>query len=178
MIEVGITSVCTDLADELRNLSSIAQDLLAKEAAISAMADIKVRVHQKGQASDGSQIGLYSPGYLKYRSGTYSDSKKNKRGVVTSAGIYSKGANARSKRRKFNRGTNPAVILSLTRQMESDMQIYAIKGGYAIGYSNRVNLNKALWNQTRYKKPIWALSTEEKERIQLIAKTYVEERIR
>jgi hypothetical protein len=178
MIEVGLTSVCSDIAEELRNLSEEVQDKIVRDAAINVMAEIKVRVHQQGKASDESQIGVYSDSYLKYRSGTYSDSKTNKKGAVTSAGRYSKGANIGKKRRKFNRGTDSRVILSLTRQMESDMQVQKIEGGYAIGYSNRKNLDKALWNQIRYKKAIWALSIKEKEIVKSIAQSYVENSIK
>lgn len=91
------------------------------------------RIHGQGLASNGGLIGNYSPGYLGYRE------------------------------RKANRGGDPKVIVSLTRQLENDWSVIATNKGYGIGFLNELNFNKSQWVQETYQKRIFDMTTGEKE---------------
>ena len=131
--------------------------------ASTAMASVRKRVHVDGKDSNNNDIGKYSAGYLKVRSGVYSDSKPLKKGskAVKSAGSFSKGKSKGSQRPKYQRGTDPKVILSLTRQMESDMILIPLENGCGIGYSNVDNFKKSQYNEKTYRKKIFSLTKNE-----------------
>lgn len=164
------------------NLNSIDKDSMLKEIASNVMPMIRMRVHEQGKDSDGSPIGTYSKGYMKVRTGNYPETvitkgkntgqfrDKKKKGQ---AGVFTKGANKGQPRPTYNRSTDSTVILSLTRQMENDMQVIKTDNGYGIGYSNQLNYNKAIWNEIRYKKDIWSLSVEELNVMESIAERYI-----
>lgn len=73
------------------------------------------RIHEKGIASDGGQIGTYSSDYLKLRQSKYKRNADNK------------------------------VIVSLTRQLENDYAVVATQNGYGVGFNNEFNLQKMKW---------------------------------
>lgn len=154
MIRIGsnLDEIVTLINSELEQLDI---DKMTKEQATTIMAKMRERIHERGQASDGSSIGTYTSQYLKIRNGTTS-----RKGV---------------KRMSYNRGTNPNVILSLTRQMESDMIVIPVEKGHGIGYSNKENYNKKIWNEKRYGKDIFSLSEEEEGVAEAIAERYVNE---
>lgn len=165
------------------NLNSIDKDSMLREIASSVMPMMKDRVHKQGRDADGSPIGTYSKDYMKVRTGNYPETvlkrgknkgqfrlKKEKEGQ---AGYFTKGPNKGQPRPRYNRSTDSAVILSLTRQMENDMQVIKTDNGYGIGYSNQLNYNKAVWNEIRYKKDIWGLSVEELNIMESIAERYI-----
>lgn len=125
------------------------------------------RIHIKGQASDGSQIGTYSKGYLAVRSGVYGNSEKfskgKSKGQIKNSGVYTKGKNKGSERPSYNRGTDPKIIVSLTRQLENDWSVIATDKGYGIGFKNKFNYQKARWVEARKKKKIFDLTATERE---------------
>ncbi len=179
-----------------QNIDSVNKIISGKDEFLRTVATIMVgkireRVHVKGQASNGSQIGKYSDAYMRVRTGLYSDSKvvksgktagkllsagkKSKRRVYDldlTGGQYSSGTGSKYKyekltggpeRPKYNRGIDRTVILSLTRQMESDLTVVATSTGYGIGYNNPFNYQKSQWAEAKYKKEIWNLTKEEKD---------------
>ena len=48
--------------------------------ASTVIGEVRKRIHVDGRASDGSQIGSYSRGYLKVRSGLYPSAKVGQSG--------------------------------------------------------------------------------------------------
>lgn len=65
-------TVTTNLKDVLTSLGEsfdqvFNNDYLLRPVAIELIPMITERIHNKGQGSDGSQIGSYSSAYLKYR---------------------------------------------------------------------------------------------------------------
>ena len=162
MITININNTLGDLDDRLSRLD---KDAMLRDVALSVYARMRKRVHVDGEAADGSQIGSYTKGYLTVRSGQFQNNRKQRgTGFVKAGkqkGEYTKGAKAGKKRVYYNRGTDRKVILSMTRQMENDMSVIPIPEGYAIGFSNPDNFQKAIWNETRYRKSIWKLSQEE-----------------
>lgn len=127
---------------------------------------VRNRIHEEGKKANGSPIGTYSSSYLKLRSGNYQNSGKfskgAKKGEVKNAGTFTAKANdkAGTPRPNYNRGTDPKVILSLTRQMEQDFVPIAENDEYGLGFNNPHNLEKAEWNEERYG-GVYELSAEE-----------------
>lgn len=91
------------------------------------------RIHIDGKAADNTPIGKYNPVYLKLRQSKYQRSSENK------------------------------VIVSLTRQLENDWSVIATPKGYAIGFLNSFNLQKARWVEETKGKNIFSLTTDEQQ---------------
>jgi hypothetical protein len=178
MVEFEVKGLDTLIA-KFKNFDT---DGMLLEIASTLKADIKHRVHVEGLASDGSKIGTYSTGYMKVRTGNFGNSGtyasgKNK-GKTKDSGVYVRGKNKGNPRTIYNRDNNSDVVLSLTRQMEKDMDATGpirIENGYGIGYSNDFNYEKAIWNEQRYKKPVWNLTKNEVNTVNEIVKKYVDE---
>jgi hypothetical protein len=89
------------------------------------------RIHEQGEASDGSQIGTYNSTYLKER------------------------------QRKYNRTADTKVVVSLTRQLENDYAVIATRAGYGVGFNNPFNMQKVRWVEEIKGKPIGDATQEE-----------------
>lgn len=89
------------------------------------------RIHIDGNASDGSPIGAYNPGYLKRRV------------------------------KYFKRTNDAKIVVSLTRQLENDWSVIATARGYGVGFKNPFNLKKARWVESIKDKKIFKLSSSE-----------------
>lgn len=142
--------------------------------ASTAMAEMKKRIHTEGKDSNESQIGNYSPAYIKVRTGLYNDAKKAKKGVK-SAGIASKGKSKGSERKKYQRNSDPKVILSLTREMEKNMMVVPLDKGHGIGWTNEDNFKKSQYNEKTYNKKIFNLTKKEREIVHGKAQDYINE---
>ena len=173
-IESNVAEVVNIIIGKLEDIDI--KGMTALQAS-TAIADMRKRIHVEGKDSNGAQIGTYSAAYLKVRTGLYSDAKKAKKGVK-SAGKFSKGKSKGGERPKYQRGSDPKIILSLTRQMESDMIIIPIENGAAIGYSNEFNFNKSQWNETKYKKNIFNLTEKEKERVFEVGQEFINDTVK
>jgi hypothetical protein len=154
------------IASELAKLSSFDALSVCKAQAVETVNMFRKRIHGEGKASDNSQIGTYSPGYMKVRTGNYVNSGhvsrgKNK-GKIKNAGVYVRGAKKGSPRPKYNRTGDTTVILSLTRQMENDLTVIPIDNGYGVGYHDSLNFQKAGWAEEKYRKKIFSLTPEER----------------
>lgn len=160
-------------------------DPILRTVALAVLPELRQRVHVEGKDSSGGQIGTYSPGYMKIRTGDFQNAGKNDSGFNTKGknSIFSTKTQqpikvkpgkqtAGSLRPRYNRTSDTKVILSLTRQMENDMSVVATGKGYGIGYNNPDNLKKARWNEATYKKKILTKLT--KEEIALAKKTAIE----
>lgn len=160
-------------------------DPILRTVALAVLPELRQRVHVDGQDSSGGQIGTYSPGYMKVRTGDFGNAGKNDSGFNTKGknSIFSTKTKqaikvkpgqqtAGSLRPKYNRTSDTKVILSLTRQMENDMSVIATGNGYGIGYNNPDNLKKGRWCEETYDKKI--LSKLTKEEIALAKRTAVE----
>ena len=137
-------SIINDIS---KKISKQETDKLLRTIASTLTAMMHNRVHVEGKDSNETQIGTYSPEYMKVRTGNF-ESKKIVRGV-----------NKGQSRKKYNRTGDTKVILSLTRQMENDLVVceenpIKTSYGYAIGYQNENNYDKLISLETRYKKKI------------------------
>lgn len=119
--ESNIGEVSARLSSELKSFEAggANSDILLRAVAVSALSEIKVRVHRDGTNSKGTPIGTYSNSYL-----------------------------ARRQKAPYNRTGDSKVIFSLTRNMENDLTVTAgDNGSYDIGFNNPDNAKKADWLQ-------------------------------
>lgn len=150
-ITSNVKEVSVRLYRRLLNISTPENlDKLSREIGITLAGEMRERIHERGEDSSGSQIGTYTPGYLRLR------------------------------QRKYNRTADPKVILSLTRQMENDFttgisnpEPTKTPDGYGIGFKNPDNFNKSQWNEEKYKKPIYNTTTTEKGQVRKIAEDFI-----
>lgn len=151
---------------------------------------VRKRIHKEGKKANGSPIGTYSSEYLKLRSGNYQNSDKFSRGAKKgqnkNAGTYTDRTIRLNKktgvftgedkvgkpRINYNRGSDPKVILSLTRQMEQDFVPIAENNVYGLGFNNPVNMDKAEWNEERYE-GVYELSEDELKIAEEIITNYI-----
>jgi hypothetical protein len=165
----------------IKKVEGVQGDLVARAAALAVLPEMKRRVHVDGKASDGSRIGNYSNAYLKLRTGNYGNSAKvtrgKNKGEKKDAGVFTKGKNKGQPRPKFNRTTDPKVVLSLTRQQENDMSVVPAGKGYGIGYKNQHNFDKSQYAEATYKKQIWKLTKEERQLAREVAEAEVKRQL-
>jgi hypothetical protein len=175
MIHSNVSQVVRARVDQLKQLQN--PDQMLRTVALAVLPELKKRVHVEGKASDGSQIGTYSPGYMKLRTGNYSNagrySKGKNKGKNKNAGTFSQGINIGKPRPQYHRSSDPTVILSLTRQMENDESVMPAGSGYGIGFINSDNFKKSQYNEQTYKKDIWKLTQEERALAIKVAKDYL-----
>lgn len=182
---IEFTSNMKEIIDQkLQQLKELKNnpDPILRTVALAVLPELLVRVHKDGKDSSGNQIGTYSPGYMKVRTGNYQNSGRVSRGknkgALKDAGKYTRGTNYKIygtivedtpkvglARPKYNRTTDTKVILSLTRQMENDTSVIDTPEGYGIGYLNPFNYQKALWCEETYKKPILTKLTDQEEQL-------------
>lgn len=170
----NITQVVKFKVDQLRQLQN--PDQMLRTVALAILPELKKRVHVEGKDSNGSQIGIYSPGYMKLRTGSYDNADRFKKGAKTgqnkNAGVSTSTGNPRP---QYHRTADPKVILSLTRQMENDLSVLPVGQGYGIGFNNPFNFQKSQWNEKTYGKRIWAMTEGERALALTVANEYVEQ---
>ena len=159
-IKIDVKKLVKNISEKIDGLE------ISRVVAVGMQGVVKNRIHVDGQAADGKQIGVYSKGYLALRTGNYKNSDKvtkgKKAGELKNAGKFSKGSKAGAARPKYNRTSDPKVILSLTRQMENDFSVIALGVGFGLGYKNKFNFDKARWAEKNYKKKIFNLTADER----------------
>jgi hypothetical protein len=151
-------------------------DQMLRTVALAVLPELKKRVHVEGEDSSGSQIGTYSPGYMKLRTGNYASAERFKKGAkkgeVKNAGVSKSTGKPRP---NYHRTGDTKVILSLTRQMENDLSVIAAGSGYGIGYNNPFNYQKSQWNEQTYGKRIWAMTQGERDLALKVAEDFVQQ---
>lgn len=110
-------------------------ETVSRAAAAAVLPELRERIHERGQMSDGSQIGVYSNTYLKYRQKPGKDHPQ--------------------------RSADPNVILSLTRALENSYVLAATEKAYTIGVDNPDSVKKIGWAEEKYG-VIYELTNEEK----------------
>jgi hypothetical protein len=178
-IKTNIGKVITSLGQDLETIFD--KNYLLRPVAIEVMPLMTQRIHQDGKASDGSQIGTYSNGYMVVRTGSYKNAGKitrgKNKGKLKDSGVKSKqrvatpfGKSAyayqnieadRVAREKYNRSSDTKVIVSLTRQLENDWSVLETPKGYGIGFTNSFNADKLSWVEEVKDKVIGALTQQE-----------------
>lgn len=157
---------------------------------VGLVGEVRKRIHVEGKKADGSDIGKYSNAYLKLRSGDYANADRFSKGVNKGqnknsgvftdrtirlnkqTGVFSGEEKVGKERPNYNRGTDPKIILSLTRQMEKDFVAIAENNEYGLGFTNMHNFDKATWNEERYK-GVYDLSERELELANSVVEDYI-----
>lgn len=134
-IKTNLAEVSERLTEKLNKLKD--KEYLIRPVCVDLIDLMTKRIHIDGIASDGTPIGTYSSGYLRFRQ---------------------KPPNNRTKEDK--------VVVSLTRQLENDWSIIATKTGYGIGFKNSFNMQKGRWVEA-IKKPFLGLTQSELQYAQL-----------
>jgi|SRR6476646_2900262 len=184
--------MASNIQELILELKSLQEDKTEYMRAVVSVlvGEVRQRIHVKGEKADGSNIGTYSSAYLKLRSGNYANagtfSKGAKKGQRKDAGTFTDRTIRLNKktgvftgeekvgkaRPNYNRGTDPKVILSLTRQMEQDFVAIAENNEYGLGFNNKDNFDKATWNEERYK-GVYNLSQQEIELAETTITDYI-----
>ena len=149
---ISISTNIPQVVDRLKiKLSALAdKDKVMRTVATGMLTAVSLRIHADGVATDGGQIGTYSEGYMKVRTGNFRTpeiSRGKKKGEV---------------RPRYNRTNDTKVVISLTRQMEDDFSIQPTQEGYGLGYNNPDNFKKVAYVEHTYNKKIFALTENEK----------------
>lgn len=126
---------------------------IIKTALSSVLPEHKNRIFKNGFDSKGVQIGTYG-------TKTISISKKNQ--ARNTGKTYFKGGYAEY---KSAIGKNPGFVnLRNTDQMMMDYGLITLGANtFGYGFQNEDNYKKSQWNETKYKKKIFALSKAEEE---------------
>ena len=190
-VKTNISKVSSELVGKLKQLQE--RDQLLRAVATNVLMTMKERIHKDGVAADGSQIGTYSDGYMKVRTGNFKNADRYTRGkkagktknsgVFTEAvirlnketGVFTGEEKVGKARPRYNRTGDTKVICSLTRNMENDIKVLPTKDGYGIGYSNDVNGEKVGWLEETYQKPIFTIGDLERTVITETIQTYLNE---
>jgi hypothetical protein len=189
MISININSA--ELLRRITQIQSLDTDRMTKEQATTVNGMMHTRIFENGRASDGSQIGTYSEGYMKIRTGNYGNSsthsKGKNKGKPKDSGTYTRGSMKGQARPKYNVGNDTKVILSLTREMQMDMNVTSLNKGYGIGFLKNPNRSKgktfthmdiAMNAERVYGKKIFSMSNEEQKGANAIAERYINEALK
>lgn len=177
-VSTNLEQFSADLAEAIKK--ALDPETCLRPALLEQVKTMHRRIHVDGQASDGGQIGLYSKGYLAVRSGIFQNSPRVSRGVnkgkTKNAGTFTSRAEEKKVgkfRPNFHRGTDPKVIISLTRQLENDYAVVAsAPNGYGISFNNQINYDKSTYVEKTYGKDIFPMTAaEEKDFIALVEET-------
>lgn len=134
-LKTNLPEVTERLRQKLTKLAD--NEYLLRPVCVDLIDLMTKRIHMDGIASDGTPIGTYSSGYLRYR-----------------------------QKPPNNRIKDSKVVVSLTRQLENDWSVIATKNGYGIGFKNSFNLQKGRWVEA-IKKPFLTLTASELKYAQL-----------
>jgi len=148
-----------NIQDVVRNIteriSKINVPEMTKEMATTTAALMRNRIHQQGEASDGTPIGTYSDEYMKQR-----------------------------QRPTFKRSSSREVVLSLTRTMENDWGVQEISNGHAVVFvknsarENFTHMDIARNAERIYGKKIFSMSEQESAAVDAIVKKHITEAFR
>lgn len=178
MYTSNISIIVGDFRGKLEQLKQN-PDAMLRTVALTVLPAYRKRIHVDGKDSSEQQIGIYSPEYMKVRTGNFVNSDRNKKGKnkgqVKNSGTFSRGLREGQARPKYNRTADTKVIASLTRQMENDESVQATEDGYGIGFINPFNYQKSQWVTKTYKKAIFDLTETEAQLAQKTAQDYVDD---
>jgi hypothetical protein len=180
MMHVNIdTDGLATLAQNLHELlpGSAAYTNIMRAAAANALAKVKQRIHQQGQASDGGPIGAYSVKPIYISTVTGAGKGLNTHVGKTGKSVFSTGS------KKGQPHTNQyfaggygqfksalglsdgnKVNLYLTGELCNQLQLLGEPGstGYGLGWTDEQLTERAQALELKYGKKIWALTEEEK----------------
>lgn len=175
-IRTNANQVMRNLTQRLTNPQAI--DVAIRTLATTMLAEVKTRVFEQGEASDGGEIGQYSikETYVSVAESPRQFTPRGKTGKVTfKSGKPHKSRYFPGGYKEF-RGLvgrpNEKVNLSLFGQFNAQMTVIPTAKGYGIGWNNREMFERAGYFTKKYRKPIWKLTERESELAKELAKKY------
>ena len=170
-IHTNINTIINSKLTQLREIQpgGAVYDAAMHEAADTQLRNITQRIHTDGQASDGSDIGQYSikPRYMNPQHSPVAFQPVGKTGRDT---FIKSGKPHLTK--YFDQGyrafreevglASDKVVLTLSGALRDGLMVMPAAGGYTLGWSDAAlyDLSQAL--ETKYTKPIWAATTDER----------------
>lgn len=149
--------------DKKAHLKLITQDRVLRRAFFDSIALISNRIQQRGQKTDGSQIGKYSQKTLNFKAITSSFSKiGNKRQIksrLKSHGDISEFYGYDDFRKALGRQVQ-FIDLTLTGEMIDGLTLIKQGKDWVIGFISKSSADKAQWNEARFG-TVFHLSEEE-----------------
>ena len=179
-ITTNLDKTFLNISEQLR--SAISPDTLLRHIAVNMLPVVRDRIHVEGLDADNTQIGTYSPGYMKVRTGVFTTNEKFKKGKNKGAtkptGVFTKGKKKGQPRPQYNRTNDTKVIASLTSEMENDFSVIAEGDKYGLGFKAENNFNKSQYVEATYKKKIWTLTPKENEMTIQLAVDLINDKIK
>lgn len=178
-IKINIDDFTKDIAERFDLIRD--NEVMLRPVCFDLIDLMTKRIHEDGKDSNEAQIGTYSEGYMKVRTGDFANSKrvtkgKNKGKLKDSGtftdrtirlnkktGVFTGEDKVGKARPNYNRTSDTKVVASLTRQLEGDWTVIPTEAGYGVGFQNEINFNKTQWLEATYKKKIFDLSPSELE---------------
>jgi len=142
---------------------------------------IKTNINEVSQRLYGRTLFLMNPEYvndklirtLAVNAAVLTKNRIHKDGEKADGSHIGEYSNSYMKiRAKNNRDKSRKVILSLTRQMESDYAPMATPTGWGLGFKNPLNANKAEWVEDKYG-DIYQLQEDEKRELRKVADKFI-----
>lgn len=173
-VETNIPVVANNILQQFEQLKDV--EYLLRPVVLATIERMHKRIHVDGKAADDSQIGTYSPEYMKVRTGNFLNSPRfsrgAKKGQAKNAGAFTfktvkvgelrmPSPNTGKQRPNYNRSNDTKIIVSLTRQLENDWNVIALENGYGIGFLNQFNAQKAQWVEEQKDKLIFSTTASE-----------------
>ena len=104
-ITTNLDKTFLKISEQLR--SAISPDTLLRHVAVNMLPVVRDRIHVEGLDAENTQIGTYSPGYMKVRTGVFATNeifKKGKnKGATKPTGVFTKGKKKGQPRPQYNR---------------------------------------------------------------------------
>ena len=146
-------------------------DLAMKSAALTVLGEMRVRIHENGQAADGSDIGAYSvkPLYVNPNNSPRKFPPAGKSGKTVFASGQKKGQPHKTKYFsggygdfKSTIGRNPGKVnLFLTGTMANQFVVIETPQGWGLGWMNDLLTTRAFALEMKYGKAIWECNQSE-----------------
>ena len=167
------------------NTSDQTGSRIIREVALNAMAEIRDRIQNRGEASQGGGIGQYStdPIYVPVSemvgkklppAGKLFNGKRRlvfksgkKKGEAHSSRYFADGYS--QYKTDIGRNTLGAVNLTLSGQLFNQLAIFPTAQGWGMGWSGSELADRADYLTIKYRKEIFSPSSSERERAVLLA---------
>lgn len=182
-IKINIQNSISDVvAQKIRGFVPKTKEGLMRTIATTMLPVIRTRIHEQGLAADGSDIGQYdktTPLYVNPLNSPKSFPVKGKTGKTK---FEKTGLPHRTRyfesynefKTYIGRNELGKVNLSLSGQLASQFVTIATTDGYGLGWPDDEKYNRAkFFEDTKYRKPIWALTAQEQEMVPEIVYEYI-----
>ena len=187
-VTTNIEQVIAGLGAKFASLNpgAVNNDSLLRAVATTLLGDVKTRIHEQGKAADGGLIGSYSrkPMYVSVKAnpGKSMGRPIGKTGRSKFKGGEKAGQDHTSRyfadgysgyKTAIGRNELGSVNLSLSGQQNSQFTVIDTANGIGLGWPNTEMFKRALAQEKKYGKQIYALTKQEREKTAVIAHSFL-----